>query len=237
MCGLRSLGSLTPLPLYGTTATVSPILHQGRHQGKYQPRGCQVFAHVSRSSRGKKSSFCDQILAALPGLILNITGQPTVPSSEADMAACMAPQTSWTSCLSARQQSAGASVSDLAGGQWYPESLSFDFRHLYWRHLEFLRYHQGLLKYLHLFSLSIYSETEKDQSVNVRSKQMKRTSTKQGLCCATLANPWLKIQIELTIVICWARCYHSGHKHSRHTWNGGYPFCILSKHIRITPTH
>lgn len=86
-------------------------------------------------------------------------------------------------------------------------------------------------------SMEAAVETEKDQSVNVRSKQMKRTSTKQGLCCATLANPWLKIQIELTIVICWARCYHSGHKHSRHTWNGGYPFCILSKHIRITPTH
>lgn len=117
------------------------------------------------------------------------------------------------------------------------ESQCFDFICLYWRDLEFLRNHQGLLKYLHLSSLSIYRETEKDQSVNVRSEQMKRSSTKQGLCRATLANLSLKIRIELATLICWARCYHSGHKYSRHPLNNRYLSHIVSKHITLTPTH
>lgn len=110
MHGVGSLVSLTPHPLCDTTATVFPILHQRRHQGEYQPRGCQVFALVSKSSRGKKSSFCNQVLATLlipcPGLILNITRQPTEPSLKLTCLHAWAPQTPWTPCLSSRQWSA-----------------------------------------------------------------------------------------------------------------------------------
>ena len=33
------------------------------------------------------------------------------------------------------------------------------------------------------------------------------------------------------------RCYHSGHKYSRHPLNSGYLFRIRSKHIPFTPIH
>lgn len=123
-------------------------------------------------------------------------------------------------------------------GPWSPESQCFDFRCFCWRDLEFLRYHQGLFKYSHLFSLSIYRETEKDQSVNLRSKQVKRRSTKQGLCCATLANSSLKIQLELcytdllgTLLPLWAQAL----KAPLEQW---ITFsCPLRKDITCIPTH
>lgn len=81
--------------------TSSPIWRDNPRSAPGGISAPKMFARVSRSSRWKKIL---QVLSALlvlcSGLILNITGQPTVPSSEADMAAHKGTWTCGTSRLS-----------------------------------------------------------------------------------------------------------------------------------------